>query len=214
MQDQAELLNYSSPDCKKPTLQAYLTHTALKHGALAVGYTKIRKALPVMVLAFPFSNSWILNHPFYITRRFGEALYHEHKIHEKLAQILREEGFNCKIKSSLSVFGDFRPLAVAAGLGQWGKNGLVVHKTYGSKLLFSALFTNAPFEAVDHSGENTSSTTCNGCNRCYRACPGNAFENGVFHPRRCFLKSIRGCSECVQACSGHAGESSPNPLWL
>lgn len=199
-------------DQTEPTLQDYLTHTALKHGALAAGYTKVRKSLPVMVLAFPFSNSWVLNHPFYITRRFGEALYHEHKIHEKLAQILREEGYDCKIKSSLSVFGDFRPLAVAAGLGQWGKNGLVVNKTYGSKLLFSALFTNAPFEALDHSGQQLS--TCNNCDRCYQACPGNAFENGVFHPRRCFPKSIRGCSECVQVCSGPTPETPTTPLWL
>ncbi|AHF07099.1 hypothetical protein [Desulfitobacterium metallireducens] len=195
-------------------LQSYITQTALENGALLVGYTKVRRTQPVIILAFPFSNSWILNHPFYITRRFGEELWHEHKVHEKLTTLLQKEGYRYKVKSSLSVFGDIRPLAIAAGIGQWGKNGLVVNKTYGSKLLFSALFSDAPFEAIDQthpfeiSSElnplSSSSDSCVNCDRCLKACPGKAFKNGIFNPRRCFLKSIRGCSECIQSCTGEA----------
>lgn len=190
---------------EKKDLQAYITQTSLKHGALVVGYTKVRKTQPVIVLAFPFSNAWILNHPFYITRRFGEELWYEHKAHEELSTLLRKEGYRCKVKSSLSVFGDIRPLAIAAGIGQWGKNGLVVNKTYGSKLLFSALFTDAPLEATDQTSRlDLSSDSCVNCDQCFQSCPGKAFEDGVFNPRRCFLKSIRGCSECVQSCFGES----------
>lgn len=193
--------SHSFQDSGKPDLQTHITQTALKNGALVVGYTKVRRTQPVIVLGFPFSNAWILNHPFYITRRFGEELWHEHKVHEKLTQLLHEEGYHYKVKSSLSVFGDIRPLAIAAGIGQWGKNGLVVNKTYGSKLLFSALFTDAPFKIDPLS---SSSDSCVDCNLCLRSCPGKAFENGVFNPRRCFPKSIRGCSECVQSCTGES----------
>lgn len=180
-------------------LQSYITQTALENGALLVGYTKVRRTQPVIILAFPFSNAWILNHPFYITRRFGEELWHEHKVHEKLTSLLQKEGYRYKVKSSLSVFGDIRPLAIAAGIGQWGKNGLVVNKTYGSKILFSALFTDAPLEATDQTNQSDS---CVNCDRCFEACPGKAFVNGIFNPKRCFLKSIRGCSECIQSCTG------------
>lgn len=199
--------------------QSYITQTALEEGALVVGYTKVRRSQPVIILGFPFSDAWILNHPFYINRRFGEELWHQHKVHEKLTTLLQKEGYHTKIKSSLSVFGDIRPLAIAAGIGQWGKNGLVVNKTYGSKLLFSALFTDSPLIPINETEAtkfeistelnplSTSSDSCDNCDRCIQSCPGKAFENGIFNPRRCFLKSIRGYSECVQTCTGTSRNS-------
>jgi len=79
------------------------------------------------VIGFPFSNKWILNHPFYITKRFGEEVCNSWKLLRNVAHVLRKEGYLADIKTPLSVFGDSRPLAVSAGLGSWGKNGLVVN---------------------------------------------------------------------------------------
>lgn len=43
-------------------------------------------------------------------------------------------------KGVFSVYGDFRPLAVKAGFGEWGENGLIVNEKYGSNFLISAIF--------------------------------------------------------------------------
>lgn len=182
-------------------LQHYISQTARNNGALLVGYTKIRKIEPVILFAYPYSNLWILNHPFYTNWRFAEELWTGRKVHSQVTDILRKEGYSANIKSSISVFGDFRPLAVAAGLGEWGKNGLVVNREYGSKVIFSAIFTNAPFEpTTNHNVFSNPSGICNDCSKCIDSCPGKAYEGGRFHPKRCFLKAIRGCSECIQAC--------------
>lgn len=43
-------------------------------------------------------------------------------------------------KGAFCVYGDLRPLAVQAGFGQWGEDGLIVNSNYGSNFLISALF--------------------------------------------------------------------------
>jgi len=186
-------------------LQQYLTKISLDQGALVIGYTKIRQEEPVMVIGFPFSNKWILNHPFYITKRFGEEVLKSWKLLSNITEVLRKEGYSTGIKTPLSIFGDFRPLAVSAGLGSWGKNGLVVHPQYGSKLLFASVFTNAPLKSsISQSESQQLNQTCNNCRQCINACPANAFEGDRFHKARCFPKAIRGCSMCVQVCQGQS----------
>ena len=184
-------------------LQQYLSKTALDQGALVVGYTKIRQEEPVMVIGFPFSDKWILNQPFYITRRFGEEVWTSWRLLNNITKVLRKEGYSAGIKTPLSIFGDFRPLAVSAGLGIWGKNGLVVNAKYGSRLLFASVFTNAPLESsLLQSDSQPLNETCNNCKKCIDACPAKAFEGNRFHKGRCFPKAIRGCSMCVQICKG------------
>lgn len=183
-------------------LQHVVTDMALNDEAILVGYTKIRKEEPVMVLAFPFSDKWLLNHPFYITRRFNEELITSWRLQKRICKVIRKEGYTAEIKTPLSVFGDFRPLAVAAGLGEWGKNGLVVNQKYGSHLLLAAIFTNAPFESTPLDAQGLGTKDCTNCNQCIQACPANAFENQRFSAKRCIPYALRGCSECVRACQG------------
>ncbi|HZK55831.1 MAG TPA: 4Fe-4S binding protein [Desulfosporosinus sp.] len=184
-------------------LQKYLTDISLHQGALVVGYTKIRQQEPVMVIGFPFSTKWVLNQPFYITKRFGEEVWRSWKLLNNLTDILSKEGYSAGIKTPLSIFGDFRPLAVSAGLGNWGKNGLVVNPQYGSRLLFASVFTNAPLESsLLQSDLHQSYQACTNCRQCIDVCPAKAFEGNRFHKGRCFPKAIRGCSMCVQVCKG------------
>lgn len=187
---------------KTVDLQQYLTKISLDQGALIVGYTKIRQEEPVMVIGFPFSDKWILNQPFYITKRFGEEVWKSWKLLSNITGVLHKEGYTAGIKTPLSIFGDFRPLAVSAGLGSWGKNGLVVNPQYGSRLLFASVFTNAPLESSVSQTELHSPNQCTNCGKCINACPAKAFEGKRFHKARCFPKAIRGCSMCVQVCKG------------
>ncbi len=60
---------------------------------------------------------------------------------KEIKRLIQRNGFT-KIwtKGVFSVYGDLRPLAVKAGFGQWGDNGLIVNERYGSDYLISAIF--------------------------------------------------------------------------
>jgi epoxyqueuosine reductase len=77
--------------------------------------------------------------------------------------------------------------AVLAGLGAFGRNGLVYHPRYGSLLRLAAVVTN-----VKIPGDPIIEALCPpGCNACQEACPASAFQNGFFNKAICLAYSIR-----------------------
>lgn len=192
-------------------LLSEITQTAQKNGALLVGTTKIRRTEPVILFAFPFSDTWFFKQPISLSKSLGKQYLMSKQVQNLTAKILQSDGYRAEYKTVFSLFGDFRPLAVAAGLGQWGRNGLVVNKEHGSGLLFAGIFTNAPIEAAepltpDLLGITTTAdedSHCTACGQCIQACPADAFYDGRFHYSRCFPKAIQGCAECIKACTHH-----------
>ena len=65
-----------------------------------------------------------------------------------------------------------RHAAVAAGLGVFGRNNLVIHTRYGTRLIFTACLTNLPLE----SDPPVRDELCTRCNLCVEACPAKALE--------------------------------------
>ena len=55
--------------------------------------------------------------------------------------VLKKAGYK-KIytKGVFSFYGDLRPLAVKAGFGDWGTDGIIENEKYGSNFLISAVF--------------------------------------------------------------------------
>jgi epoxyqueuosine reductase len=184
-------------------LQDYITKKALNNGAILVGYTKIRKVEPVIVLGFPYSDKWFFNYPITLTKKAWDVYKISKNIQDIIAKTLRDEGYRVEYKTIFSLYGDFRPLAVSAGLGEWGRNGLVVNKKYGSNLLFAAMFTDAPLKAYNQGYNSHTGNHCISCNECINSCPANAFENNKFHLYRCLPYSMRGCGECLKSCNGN-----------
>ncbi|MDW7685341.1 MAG: 4Fe-4S ferredoxin [Bacillota bacterium] len=182
-------------------LAQYVKKKALDEGALLVGYTKIRKTEPVIVFGFPFSEGWFLRHPLKISRLLGKDHLVSKHVQNITAQMLQSEGYRVRLKTIWSVYGDFRPLAVAAGLGEWGKNGIVVNKDFGSGLLFAALFTDAPLPVSGETQGATDPSHCKDCGGCREACPANAFAGAGFFMHKCLAYCMRGCAECITACS-------------
>lgn len=180
-------------------LAHYIHQRALKEGALLVGFTKIRKVEPVILLAFPFSDTWFLRQPAKITKQLGATLKISRHVQDIVAGILRSQGYLAKHKSILSVYGDFRPLAVAAGLGEWGRNGIITNSKYGSALLFAATFTNAPLPSFKP--QRSAPRHCIHCGECIRACPARAFTHLGFSATRCLAYALKGCAECLNVCS-------------
>lgn len=60
---------------------------------------------------------------------------------KQIKKLVQKQGFQ-KVwtKGVFSVYGDLRPLAVKAGFGEWGENGIIVNPKYGSNFLISAVF--------------------------------------------------------------------------
>ncbi|MDF2545543.1 MAG: hypothetical protein K0R93_441 [Anaerosolibacter sp.] len=182
-------------------LENHIKATALQEGALLVGFTKIRRVDPVILLGFPFTDQWFLKEPLQTALMLGKEYSVSKHVQDVIAKKLRAEGYTAYYKTVLSLYGDFRPLAVSAGLGQWGRNGLVVNKDYGSGLLFAALFTNAPLEPSIENQQQGCQEHCTSCGQCIEACPGKAFTNNRFHTYNCLSYTMKGCAECLRACS-------------
>ena len=177
-------------------LMKEITENAEDNGALLVGTTKICVTQPVIMLGFPFIDDWFVDKPFAVAKDLAEEYKISRHVQDLTAEILKNEGYKAEYKTVLSLFGDFRPLAVDAGLGHWGRNGLVVNKEHGSGLLFAAIFTDAPLEK----SPRAELEHCHGCGECVQACPADAFANGRLNYRKCFPQAIRGCHECISAC--------------
>ena len=58
-----------------------------------------------------------------------------------IKKLLKSYGYkNIRTKGVFSIYGDLRPLAVEAGFGKWGDDGIIENEKYGSNFLISAVF--------------------------------------------------------------------------
>jgi epoxyqueuosine reductase len=128
-----------------------------------------------------------------------------------IQQFLGQKGF--KVFSSANI--PAKMAAVRAGLGNYGKNSLVLTEKFGSLVIFETLVTDAPLDYEDHPIEVSN---CGECNICLKACPTQAlyapfkinkarcitnWQRGAFAPinlREKQENSLFGCGECVKAC--------------
>ena len=101
---------------------------------------------------------------------------------ERLAQtILKEEpNFIYQINVDISPMNE-RSLAKSAGLGFIGKNGLLIHETYGSFVFLATMLINMKLVP-----DLPIANSCQNCNRCVSSCPGGALSpKGGFDLERC-----------------------------
>lgn len=170
--------------------------TARNNGAVLIGTTKVYLVETAIVIGTPLNENWHLSYVFSEAKRINE----EHRITKallnRISEALKGEGFHVKQKTAFSLYGDFRPLAVAAGLGRYGRNGLVINKDYSSGLVFSAIFTDAPVEI----NAQPEILKCADCGLCVKLCPAGALSEGRLNYSKCLPYSLRGCSQCLKAC--------------
>jgi epoxyqueuosine reductase len=106
--------------------------------------------------------------------------------------------------------------AERAGLGFIGKNGLLIHREYGSWLTLSLMVLDRAMNQYDEPHPRL----CGSCERCLHACPANAFPSpGVLDANRCLSyhtvenhgtvpdeirehlgRHVFGCDDCQELC--------------
>jgi epoxyqueuosine reductase len=100
-----------------------------------------------------------------------------------------------------------RLLGWAAGLGWWGRNNLLVNPSFGSRVRYVSVLTDAPLEA-----DRPLQRDCGTCVACVRVCPAEAIHGRreEFALDRCYAKLSEFtripfvgqhiCGVCVKAC--------------
>jgi epoxyqueuosine reductase len=103
------------------------------------------------------------------------------------------------------------PAAIAAGLGELGKHGSMINRTYGSSFRLSAVSTDLPLLA-DEPDVFGADDFCQSCRICTDACPPDAIgaakqlvrgdEKWYVDFDRCipYFAETKGCAICIARC--------------
>ncbi|MDH4276670.1 MAG: reductive dehalogenase [Acidimicrobiia bacterium] len=120
-----------------------------------------------------------------------------------VAQYIRNLGFQAVPSMNDSALAI--PLALAAGLGEYGRHGMVITPEFGPRLRFGKIFTDMPL-AHDRPVSFGVREFCEQCDRCAAACPARAIPHGEPVPvalNRSGLKGVRKWSVDGEACFGY-----------
>jgi len=143
----------------------------------------------------------------------------------KIAAFLRERGFAAQAGSPLGGEANYPRLAQRAGLGQIGKQGVLISPGLGPSQRIAAVYTS--IENLPGTGKNAAAEEnphawiadfCESCNRCVEKCPAGAIykekplmeDGGPKHIDhiKCampFSKTM-GCSVCIAECVFFKGD--------
>ena len=126
------------------------------------------------------------------------------------------------------------PLAIKAGLGEYGRNQMVITPEYGPRIRFSKIFTSLPLHA-DKPVPRGIHQYCKVCKVCADACPPKALPFGEASDKtanrstivgvkkwtanceKCFgywAKLKTDCAICMRVCPFNRGDSLLERLWF
>ena len=119
----------------------------------------------------------------------GLGYSHDALVVLSTAQYIRNLGYNAVASmndSSLAV-----PLAIKAGLGEYGRLGLLVTKEYGPRVRLGKIYTDMPL-AIDKPIRFGVKEFCDTCRKCANACPVGAVPDGAPSTDRYNQSNIKG----------------------
>jgi epoxyqueuosine reductase QueG len=98
--------------------------------------------------------------------------------------------------------------AFEAGLGVYGRSGLILHRELGNRMVLGGFLTDAPMSPDGRSAEDP----CADCRLCLASCPAGAYgPNGEYHDcwsrercestrKRLIAKGYSNCNLCWEVC--------------
>ena len=137
----------------------------------------------------------------------------------KLATFIRQLGYNAIASGNCTALSI--PIAIQAGLGEIGRNGLLINPRFGPRVRISKIFTDLPMQ-TDKPITFGVREFCETCMKCALTCPSQAItqdpkpsmsgksisnNNGVekwyIDPEKCtqtWGKFGGGCGSCITSC--------------
>jgi len=106
----------------------------------------------------------------------GREYSHEAAIVIQLSAYIRNLGYQAI--GSMNDTALVIPYAIKAGLGEYGRNQMVLTPEFGPRLRFSKIFTSLPL-AIDTPKPLGLTRYCHGCTQCATACPPKALPMGA-----------------------------------
>lgn len=117
-----------------------------KNQAILKGNIKISGDVNCLIFAHYCDSTVFYKNFFKISKDTFKVNKISRKNINEIKKILKLQGYK-KIwsKGVFSLYGDLRPLAVKAGFGKWGDNGIIENEKYGSNFLITAIFYKDKF---------------------------------------------------------------------
>ena len=112
-----------------------------KNQVILKGNIKISRDVNCLIFAHYCDSTLFYKRFFKISKDVLKVSKISNKNIRQIKRILKSQGYK-KIwsKGVFALYGDLRPLAVEAGFGEWGYNGIIENERYGSNFLMSAIF--------------------------------------------------------------------------
>ncbi len=199
----------------------YLKKPAWKNPKIYIPWVR-----SIISIAFPYNSTREISQNFikrgrtWISRYgFGED-YHKvlrNKL-KSLKNFLTKNGFRAKICVDTFPILE-RNIALKAGLGFIGKNGLLINPVFGSYLFLAEVVTDLEPKGYESKKNFTQTDLCKGCQKCISACPTKALTgDGSVDPSKCipsynvewkgklpytapqFSGNVFGCDICQEVC--------------
>ena len=131
----------------------------------------------VIVTAQAMDYDWIRTVPSALSgAATGLGYSHDALVVLSTAQYIRNLGYNAIASmndSSLAI-----PLAIKAGLGEYGRHGLLITKEFGPRVRLGKIYTDLPL-ALDQPIHFGVKEFCQICRRCAEACPVKAISHNA-----------------------------------
>ena len=119
----------------------------------------------------------------------GLGYSHDALVVLSVTQYIRNLGYNAIASMNDSALAI--PLAIQAGLGEYGRNGLLITRKYGPRVRLGKIFTDMPL-ALDQPISLGVKAFCDTCRRCATACPVGAISHGEPTAERYNQSNIKG----------------------
>jgi ferredoxin len=167
-----------------------------------------------IVLVFPMREPWVGTSPELPTTAETARVYQQTSAAcYALARTLVRLGAPARAHVDSNYLVMCPPIAVQAGLGELGRNGLLVHRTLGPGVRLGVVTTSAPL-ATDAPECHGVGAFCQVCAKCAQHCPAGAIPTGApervrgalkwpLNTERCYHTwRSRGsdCGVCVRTC--------------
>lgn len=133
----------------------------------------------------------------------GLEYSHEAAIVIQLATYIRNLGFEAM--ASMNDTALVIPYAVKAGLGEYGRNQMVITPEFGPRVRFSKIFTSLPLIA-DQPKPLGIRQYCDICTKCADACPPKALPFGepeAGGPNKSTIRGVKKWSADCEKCFGY-----------